>query len=65
MVDILIIGCGIVGSLMAYELSKYDVRICGITSDRGTSCCTKWLVKYDGIHRYYNDFANDTGSDCN
>ncbi|MFR1835988.1 MAG: NAD(P)/FAD-dependent oxidoreductase, partial [Turicibacter sanguinis] len=27
MVDILIIGCGIVGSLMAYELSKYDVKV--------------------------------------
>lgn len=27
MTDILIIGSGIIGSLIAYELSKYDVKV--------------------------------------
>ena len=40
MYDVAIIGAGVIGSAIARELSKYDVKVCVIERDEDVCCGT-------------------------
>ena len=40
MFDVLIIGCGVVGAALAYELSKHEVSVCVLEKENDVACGT-------------------------